>query len=89
MPTGRYGLGVAVVDNRLYAIGGSGYEAGRANERYTPVGYNSVAPTEESFPIVPVAVAAVVAVSAGLLVYFTKFKKMTAKTETTTLEGES
>jgi N-acetylneuraminic acid mutarotase len=91
MPTGRYGLGVAVVDDRLYAIGGSGYEAGRANERYTPVGYNSAALTEEPFPIVPVAVAtvtAVVAVSAGLLVYFTRFRKATAKAEKTTPEGE-
>jgi N-acetylneuraminic acid mutarotase len=40
MPTARYGLGVAVVDNGLYAIGGRegwfGSPTSAANERYTP-----------------------------------------------------
>jgi N-acetylneuraminic acid mutarotase len=40
MPTARYGLGVAVVDDSLYAIGGRegwvGFPISAANERYTP-----------------------------------------------------
>jgi hypothetical protein len=36
MPTSRYGLGVAVVNDILYAIGGGDAE----NERYTPIGYH-------------------------------------------------
>jgi parallel beta-helix repeat protein len=48
-------------------------------------------PTAEPFPVVPVAVASVVmfVVAAGLLVYFTKFKKMTVEVENTTEEGET
>ena len=76
MPTGRYGLSVAVVvDDRLYAIGGSGYEAGRANERYTPVGYNSAAQTEEPFPttfVVAACAASVAIIGIGLFLYFKK-----------------
>ena len=41
MPTSRYGLGVAVVNDMLYAIGG----ADKKNERYTPFGYGTVPPT--------------------------------------------
>jgi N-acetylneuraminic acid mutarotase len=40
MPTNRYGLGVAVVDDILYAIGG----AGKKNERYTPFGFGAIPP---------------------------------------------
>lgn len=40
MPTARFGLGVAVVDDSLYAIGGRegwfGFPISAANERYTP-----------------------------------------------------
>ena len=39
MPTNRYVLGVAVIDDIIYAIGGPGALAMVANERYTPVGY--------------------------------------------------
>jgi N-acetylneuraminic acid mutarotase len=39
MPTSRYGLGVAVIDDVIYAIGGPGAFAMVANERYTPLGY--------------------------------------------------
>ena len=74
MPTGRYGLGVAVVDDRLYAIGGSGYEAGRANERYTPSEYNPTAPTKEPFSttFVIAASGAVAIIGIGLFLYFNK-----------------
>jgi N-acetylneuraminic acid mutarotase len=44
MPTARYGLGVAVVNDEFYAIGGSvgvgdNYTAVAVNERYTPLGF--------------------------------------------------
>ncbi|UCC58676.1 MAG: PEF-CTERM sorting domain-containing protein [Candidatus Bathyarchaeum sp.] len=39
MPTNRYGLGVAVVDDLIYAIGGPGANAIVANERYTPADF--------------------------------------------------
>jgi N-acetylneuraminic acid mutarotase len=81
MPTGRYGLGVAVLDDRLYAIGGSGYEAGKANECYTPAEYNPAATNSESFPTILVITASVIAVfivGASLLVYFKKRKHFSA-----------
>ena len=43
MPTARYGLGVAIIDDVLYAIGGregwAGFPISAANERYTPADY--------------------------------------------------
>jgi N-acetylneuraminic acid mutarotase len=39
MPTNRYGLGVAVINDVIYAIGGTGSDAAVANERYTPADY--------------------------------------------------
>jgi N-acetylneuraminic acid mutarotase len=39
MPTSRYGLGVAVVNDMLYAIEGT------KNEQYTPFGFGTVPPT--------------------------------------------
>ena len=79
MPTARAALGVAVVDDLLYVIGGGNGWASffsRANEQYTPFGYGfTVAP--EPFPttLVAVILVSVAIVGAGLLVYFVKFKK--------------
>jgi len=42
MPTARYGLAAAVVDNLVYAIGGAPafpYAGTKTNEQYTPAGY--------------------------------------------------
>jgi N-acetylneuraminic acid mutarotase len=75
MPTNRYGLGVAVVDDRLYAIGGGDI----ANEQYVPLEYETE--TDQTEPsqtvlttIITVAVI-VAAISGGFMVYFTKLKK--------------
>jgi N-acetylneuraminic acid mutarotase len=86
VPTARGSLGVAVVDDLLYVIGGgngwSSFFSG-ANEQYTPFGYGTVPPyTEETeaepFPIALVAAASVATVAVlgvGLLVYFKKRKR--------------
>jgi N-acetylneuraminic acid mutarotase len=43
MPTARYGLGVAIINDTIYAIGGRegwvGFPVSAANEKYTPAGY--------------------------------------------------
>jgi N-acetylneuraminic acid mutarotase len=41
MPTSRVGLAVAVVNDKIYAIGGyeSDFSASAVNEQYTPIGY--------------------------------------------------
>jgi N-acetylneuraminic acid mutarotase len=48
MPTARGYLGVAVVDDVLYAIGGTGWNYEEppvsVNEKYTPIGYGTVPP---------------------------------------------
>jgi hypothetical protein len=73
-PTNRINMGVAVVDDKLYAIGGSTYEdsglhvphmPSAVNEQYTPIGYGTV-PVDNNqpapFPIrLAVAVAFVIA----------------------------
>jgi len=86
-PTNRVNMGVAVVDDKLYAIGGSTYEdsglhvphmPSAVNEQYTPIGYGTL-PEQEPFPIIPVAVASTVTVAVvgvGLLVYFKKRKRV-------------
>jgi N-acetylneuraminic acid mutarotase len=86
MPTPRFGLAVAVVNDLLYAIGGS-LSPGMTgiNEQYTPFGYETVPPPDANppFPTTWIAAAIVViaAVGATLLVYFAKVKKTTGKTE--------
>jgi len=73
-PTNRINMGVAVVNDKLYAIGGSTYEdsglhvphmPSAVNEQYTPIGYGTV-PVDNNqpapFPIrLAVAVAFVIA----------------------------
>ena len=84
MQTARWGLGVAVVDDMLYAIGGSPflYQPDVAeNAQYTPFGYGTVPqqtePQPEPFPtleVVAVTLTVVAVVAVVLLVYFKKRK---------------
>ena len=59
MPTARYGLGVAVVNDSLYAIGGRegwvGSPVSAANERYTPADFIPEFPSWVLLPLLLVA----------------------------------
>ncbi len=59
MPTARYGLGVAVVNDSLYAIGGregwAGFPISAANERYTPADFVPEFPSWAIFPLLLMA----------------------------------
>jgi N-acetylneuraminic acid mutarotase len=55
MPTNRYGLGVAVIDDVVYAIAGPGADAMVANERYTPAGYIAEFPSWTVIPLLLLA----------------------------------
>jgi len=84
MPTNRYGLGVAVVNDILYAVGCSGSPDNKKNERYTPFGFPVSGPTPpiEPFPTWIVAATVIIAVVASsLVVYFVKVKKTTREAE--------
>lgn len=80
LPTARYDLALAVVDDTIYAIGGSTalYEnATTRNDRYIPLRDGTI-PQQEPFPTVPViAIVGIVAVvvGTGLFVYFKKRKR--------------
>ena len=79
MPTPRYSLGVAVVDDEIYAIGGYNSEdefAVSANEKYTPIGYIPEFPNDEkpttpdpTHMLVVTAVAIVLAIIVSLAFY--------------------
>jgi energy-converting hydrogenase Eha subunit A len=56
MPTGRINVGVTVLDNTFYAIGGSTLEIGNnrhaspVNQQYIPIGYENSEPTSSPEP---------------------------------------
>jgi LPXTG-motif cell wall-anchored protein len=71
---------VAVVNDVLYALGGSDLSLTNANEQYTPIGYGTPEPTPTSTPtpspqpttgnITIVATLAIIAIAgAGLIIY--------------------
>jgi hypothetical protein len=90
MPTARQSLGIAVVNDVLYAIGGYGGDNYRnENEQYTPFGFGTVPQQSEpqqseSFPTtwIVAAIVIIAVVGVALLVYFAKVKKTTEKAET-------
>ena len=62
MPTLRYHVAVAVVEDRLYAIGGNnGHNYITVNEMYTPTGYIPEFPSWIVLPLFIVATLAVIA----------------------------
>ena len=85
MPTARFALALAVVNDTLYSMGGTshnifpGEDANAENEMYTPIGYRTDGDNiPESFPLVPIAIATVVAVGvvgAGLLLFLRRRKR--------------
>jgi N-acetylneuraminic acid mutarotase len=89
MPTSRWDLAVAVVNDKLHAIGGTernilpGEEANAENEMYTPIGYGTDTDGEakktEPFPVLLLVAAAsimiVTLVGIGLLIYFKRRKQ--------------
>lgn len=81
MPTSRRNLGVAVVDDILYAIGGDPgwvFQFYGTNEQYTPIGYVSEPRQSEPFPtalVVAASGASVAIIGIGLLIYFKKRNK--------------
>lgn len=86
MPTSCYGLGIAVVKDRLYAVGCSGSPDNKKNERYTPFGYGTIPgdnKQQEPFPTTWVVAAIVIIAIGGVafLVYSRKIRKTTGKTE--------
>jgi len=80
MQTARYYLAVAVVDDTIYAIGGSTglfENATDQNDRYFPL-RDEIGPQPELFPITLVIVSVVIVIVAlaglGVLIYFRKRK---------------
>jgi hypothetical protein len=54
MPTNRVNFGVAVINDTIYVVGGHTYDSlgfiypSAANEQYTPIGYGTPEPTDQS-----------------------------------------
>jgi hypothetical protein len=61
LPTSRSQLGVAVVDDKLYAVGGyeieppNGVKVHSVNEQYTPFGFGTVPPPDTTSPTISIA----------------------------------
>lgn len=66
MPTARYSLGVAVIGNSLYAIGGRegwyGFPTSAANERYTPGDFTPEFPSWTTMLLVLTGLVVIVAI---------------------------
>ena len=81
MPTARYGLGVAVVNDSLYAIGGHegwfGTPISAANERYTPADFIPEFPSWIILPLFIIATLMAVIVYRRLLTKASKSKRIT------------
>jgi hypothetical protein len=76
-PTNRINMGVAVVDDKFYAIGGSTYEdsglhvphmPSAVNEQYTPIGYGTVSVDNNQPEPFPIRLAAAVAIVVAAVV---------------------
>jgi N-acetylneuraminic acid mutarotase len=81
MPTPLFSLGVAVVEDKLYAIGGNPFymqPATNQNSQYTPIANGFVPPPSEQFPttVLVATIVTVTAIGVGLLVYFKKRRRL-------------
>ena len=79
MPTPLFSLGVAVVEDTLYAIGGCPFylqAATNQTSQYTPIANGFVPPPSELFPttVLVATIVTVTAIGVGLLIYFKKRK---------------
>ena len=74
MLTIRSGFAVAVVNDKLYAIGGYHQNSwwSRKNEEYTPFGYGTIQAGQLATIVVLATIVAVLVIGVGLLVYFRK-----------------
>ena len=85
-PSSRQNLGIGVVDDRLYFIGGMSYPIPNfglyyvfhaTNEQYTPLGYGTQTETPtnpELFLVVPLALLIIAVAIVGIAIYLKKHK---------------